>query len=111
VKNDLEKIKLKTTKSIDNKEFVDSKELDNIIIEKSYYIAPDTKRGNDRAYSLLVKNSERHKEDSHRKIILKDKENIVNIYVLRLMAWLCTGTSGMSYRNCQMCILAGPIST
>jgi DNA end-binding protein Ku len=54
-KNDLEKIKLKTIKSIDNKEFVDSKELDNIIIEKSYYIAPDTKRGNDKAYSLLVK--------------------------------------------------------
>jgi non-homologous end joining protein Ku len=54
-KNDLEKIKLNTTKSIDNKEFVDSKELDNIIIEKSYYIASDTKRGNDKAYSLLVK--------------------------------------------------------
>ena len=34
-KNDLDKIKLKTTKSIDIKEFVDSKELDPIIIEKS----------------------------------------------------------------------------
>ena len=54
-KNDLDKIKLKTTKSIDIKEFVDSKELDPIIIEKSYYVAPDTKRGNDKAYSLLVK--------------------------------------------------------
>jgi hypothetical protein len=54
-KNDPDKIKLKTTKSIGIKEFVDSKELDTIIIEKSYYVAPDTKRGNDKAYSLLVK--------------------------------------------------------
>ena len=34
-KNDLDKIKLKTTKSIDIKEFVDSKELDPINIEKA----------------------------------------------------------------------------
>jgi DNA end-binding protein Ku len=54
-KQDLETIKLKTTNSIDIKEFVDEKELDPIMIEKSYFIAPDNKNRNDKAYSLLVK--------------------------------------------------------
>src|SRR5262249_17183166 len=54
-KSDLEKVKLKTTKSIDIKEFVEFKELDPILIEKSYYVAPDTKHGNSKAFSLLVK--------------------------------------------------------
>jgi DNA end-binding protein Ku len=76
-KDDLNKIKLKTTKSIDIKEFVDSKELDPILIEKSYYVAPDTKRGNDKAYSLLVKILSDTKKIAIGKIILRDKENIV----------------------------------
>ena len=54
-KRDLETIKLKTTNTIDIKEFVDEKELDPIMIEKSYFIAPDNKNKNDKAYSLLVK--------------------------------------------------------
>ena len=37
-KQDLETIKLKSTNTIDIKEFVDEKELDPIIIEKSYFI-------------------------------------------------------------------------
>ena len=44
-KEDLEKIKVKTTKTIDIKEFIDTKEFDPILIEKSYYVAPDN--GND----------------------------------------------------------------
>jgi DNA end-binding protein Ku len=51
-KGDLDKIKLKTTNTIDIKEFVDEKELDPIMIEKSYYVAPDSKNKNDKAYSL-----------------------------------------------------------
>jgi DNA end-binding protein Ku len=54
-KQDLDKIKLKTTNTIDIKEFVDEKELDPIMIEKSYCVAPDNKNKNDKAYSLLVK--------------------------------------------------------
>ena len=38
-KQDLDKIKLKTTNTIDIKEFVDEKELDPIMIEKSYYVS------------------------------------------------------------------------
>ena len=54
-KGDLDSIKLKTTNTIDIKEFVDEKELDPIMIEKTYFIAPDNKNKNDKAYSLLVK--------------------------------------------------------
>jgi DNA end-binding protein Ku len=76
---DLEKIRLKTTKSIDIKEFVKSDELDPILIEKSYYIAPDTKRGNDKAFSLLVKVLSDTNKIAIGKIIIRDKENIVAI--------------------------------
>ncbi len=76
-KSDLEKVKLKTTKSIDIKEFVDFKELDPIPIEKSYYVAPDTKHGNSKAYSLLVKVLSDTKKIAIGKIVLRDKENIV----------------------------------
>jgi len=78
-KNDLDKLKLKTTKSVDIKEFVDSKELDPIVIEKSYYVAPDTKRGNDKAYSLLVRVLSDTKKIAIGKIVLRDKENIVSL--------------------------------
>ena len=42
-KQEFENIKLKTTRTIDIKEFVDTKELDPIFVQKSYYVAPDSK--------------------------------------------------------------------
>ena len=51
-KRDLETIKLKTTNTIDIKEFVDEKELDPIMIGKSYFIAPDNKNKNDKTKSI-----------------------------------------------------------
>ncbi|HEY7108966.1 MAG TPA: Ku protein [Nitrososphaeraceae archaeon] len=74
---DFDKIKIKSTKSIDIKEFVSFTELDPILIEKSYYIAPDTKKGNDKAYSLLSKVLTDSKKVAIGKIVLRDKENIV----------------------------------
>jgi DNA end-binding protein Ku len=76
-KQDLDKIKLKTTNTIDIKEFVDEKELDPIMIEKSYYVAPDNKNKNDKAYSLLVKVLTETKKIAVGKVIFKDKEHIV----------------------------------
>ena len=76
-KGDLDKIKLKTTKSIDIKEFVDYTELDPIFIGKSYFVAPDSKIGNDKAYSLLVKILQDTKKIAIGKIVLKDREHIV----------------------------------
>lgn len=76
-KEDLDKIKIKTTKSIDIKEFVDNKELDPIFVDKSYYVAPDPKSANDKAYSLLVKILKDGKKIAIGKVVLKDRENLV----------------------------------
>jgi len=54
-KEELNKVKLKTTHSIDIKEFIDYKDLDPILIDNSYYVATDTKKGNEKAYALLVR--------------------------------------------------------
>ncbi|MBV9177260.1 MAG: Ku protein [Nitrososphaeraceae archaeon] len=81
-KQDIDRIKLKSTNTIDVKEFVDEKELDPILIEKSYYIAPDNKKSknrNDRAYSLLVKVLTDTKKVAVGKVVLKDKEHLVVI--------------------------------
>ncbi|HZC88260.1 MAG TPA: Ku protein, partial [Nitrososphaera sp.] len=53
-KEELKKISIKTTKTIDIKEFVTEEELDPIFVEKSYYVGPDSKTGTDKAYSLFV---------------------------------------------------------
>lgn len=79
-KQDLDKIRLKTTNTIDVKEFVDEKEMDPLLIEKSYYIAPDNKKNkNDRAYSLLVKVLTDTKKVAVGKVVLKDKEHLIVI--------------------------------
>lgn len=77
-KNDLDKIKLKTTKSIDIREFVDATELDPILIEDSYYVAPTLKKGGgNKAYQLLSKVLSESQLIAVGKIILRYKENIV----------------------------------
>jgi DNA end-binding protein Ku len=76
-KSDLDKIKLKTTKSIDIKEFVEATELDPILIQESYYVAPVLKKGNDKAYQLLAKVLSDTDQVAVGKIILRYKENVV----------------------------------
>jgi DNA end-binding protein Ku len=76
-KSDLDKIKLKTTKSIDIREFVDVTELDPILIQESYYVAPVSKKGNEKAYQLLAKVLSETKQAAVGKIILRYKENVV----------------------------------
>jgi len=77
-KNDLDKIRLKTTKSIDIREFVDATELDPILIEDSYYVAPASKKGgSSKAYQLLSKVLSESQRIAVGKIILRYKENIV----------------------------------
>jgi DNA end-binding protein Ku len=91
-KEDLEKIKVKTTKTIDIKEFIDTKEFDPILIEKSYYVAPDN--GNDsqrnnkskkkiinsssiKAYNLFIDTIRETDKIAIGKVVLKDKEHLV----------------------------------
>lgn len=91
---DLEKIALESTRTINIKEFIDEQELDPLFVEKSYYIAPDStdKRGRkkakanpappvqDKAYSLLVKVLHDTKKAAIGKVVLRgEKERLVAI--------------------------------
>jgi len=77
-KKDIQNIKLKTTTTIDVKEFIEAKELDPLLIERSYYVAPDTKRGaGDKAYSLFVRILSETNKIAIGKVVFKDKEHVV----------------------------------
>ena len=75
-KQELENIKLKTTRSIDIKEFVDAKELDPIFVQKTYYVAPDTKTP-DKAYLLLVNILKNTDKVAIGKVVLREREQLV----------------------------------
>jgi DNA end-binding protein Ku len=93
-KQDLEKIAVESTRTINIKEFIDEQELDPLFVEKSYYIAPDSSdkrarkktKGNsapavqDKAYSLLVKVLHDTKKAAIGKVVLRgEKEHLVAI--------------------------------
>lgn len=96
-KQDLEKIAVESTRTINIKEFISEKELDPLFVEKSYYIAPDfidrrRKKGKgkdssstvttqDKAYSLLVKVLHDTKKAAIGKLVLRegDKEHLIAI--------------------------------
>jgi DNA end-binding protein Ku len=77
-KDDFEKIKIKTTKTIDIKEFIESEQLDPIFVEKSFYVAPDTKTV-DKAYILFVKVLNATKKVAIGKVVLREKEHLVAV--------------------------------
>ena len=86
-KEDLDKIKLKTTHTIDINEFIDSHDLDPLFIEKNYYIGPDSLKNRrnktssheitNKAYSLFVKILNETNKIAIGKVVLKDKEHLV----------------------------------
>jgi DNA end-binding protein Ku len=89
-KEEIENIKLKTTNTIEIKEFINLEEFDPLFIEKSYYIGPDTgkkKKGSDnttntipaKAYSLFVKILNETKKVAIGKVVLRDKEQLVGL--------------------------------
>ena len=75
-KQELESIKLNTTRTIDIKEFVDAKELDPIFVQKSYYVAPD-KNTPDKAYLLLVNILKNTDKVAIGKVVLREREQLV----------------------------------
>src|SRR5919199_631072 len=79
-KEDLDKIKLKTTQSIDVKEFIDSKYFDPLLIEKSYYVAPEKNKKTgaiDKAYTLFARVINETNKIAIGKVVLKDREHLV----------------------------------
>jgi DNA end-binding protein Ku len=76
-KGEIAKLKLKTTNSIEIQEFIDFDELDPILVDKSYYVAPSAKKGIDKPYLLLVKVLAETNRIAIGKIVLKDREDIV----------------------------------
>jgi DNA end-binding protein Ku len=94
-KQDLEKIAVESSKTIDIKEFIDEQELDPLFIEKSYYLVPDSaanKGGKkkvrnsssvtsqNKAYSLLVKVLHDMKKAAIGKVVLRsERERLVAI--------------------------------
>jgi DNA end-binding protein Ku len=81
-KDEIENIKLKSTNTIEVKEFINAEEFDAIFIEKNYYIGPDDgKKKNsqtpNKAYSLFVKILNETKKIAIGKVVLKDKEQLV----------------------------------
>ena len=81
-KEDIEGVKLKTTNTIEVKEFIDSKDFDPIFIEKNYYVGPDhgKKKKNEtstKAYSLLVKILNETGKIAVGKVVLREKEHVV----------------------------------
>ena len=81
-KEEIENIKLKSTNTIEVKEFIDAEEFDAIFIEKNYYIGPDDgKKKNSqtpsKAYSLFVKILNETKKIAIGKVVLREKEHLV----------------------------------
>jgi DNA end-binding protein Ku len=80
-KEEVENIKLKTTNTVEIKEFIGSEEFDPIFIEKSYYVGPDpgkkkTETSN-RAYSLFVKILHETRKIAIAKVVLREREQLV----------------------------------
>jgi DNA end-binding protein Ku len=79
-KEDIDTIKLKTTNTVEVKEFIDSEEFDPIFIEKNYYVGPDPGKKNEtsvKAYSLFVKILNETKKIAIGKVVLREKEQLV----------------------------------
>jgi DNA end-binding protein Ku len=80
-KEEIENIKLKTTNTVEVKEFIKSEEFDPIFIEKNYYVGPDPGKKKVeaamRAYSLLVKILHETNKIAIGKVLLREKEYMV----------------------------------
>jgi len=74
-KEDIEKLKLKTTKMIEIQEFVDASQIDPIYLEKSYYVVPE--ETGVKAYSLFVEALRVSNKVAIGKVVMRNKEYLV----------------------------------
>lgn len=85
---EIERIPLKTSKSIDILRFVDPKEIEPIYYDKVYYLEPD--EGGERAYVLLRETMKETGKVAFSKITFKNKEHVAVIRVFRGVLMLHT---------------------
>src|SRR5918999_3730110 len=80
-KEEIENIKLKTTNTVEVKEFIESEEFDPIFIEKNYYVGPDAGKKksetSNKAYALFVKILHETGKIAIGKVVLREKEQLV----------------------------------
>ena len=80
-KEEIENIKLKTTNTVEVKEFIESGEFDPIFIEKNYYVGPDAGKKkietSIKAYALFVKILHETGKIAIGKVVLREKEQLV----------------------------------
>jgi DNA end-binding protein Ku len=81
-KEEMDNVRLKSTNTIETKEFINAKEFDPIYIEKNYYVGPDpgkhkNSQTSNKAYSLFVKILNETNKIAIGKVVLKDKERLV----------------------------------
>ena len=81
-KEEMDNVRLKSTNTIEIKEFINAKEFDPIYIEKNYYVGPDpgkhkNSQTSNKAYSLFVKILNETNKIAIGKVVLKDKERLV----------------------------------
>ena len=74
-KEDLEKLRLKTTKAIEIQEFVDASQIDPLYLEKSYYVVPE--ETGIKAYSLFVEALRVANKVAIGKVVIRNKEYLV----------------------------------
>ncbi|MGI6453276.1 MAG: Ku protein [Syntrophomonadaceae bacterium] len=76
---DLDRIPLEDTKTIDILDFVDLNQVDPIYFDKSYYLEPS--QGGEKAYSLLVQAIEKTAKTAIARIIIRTKQSLAALRV------------------------------
>jgi len=85
---ELERIPVRASKSIEILRFVDIREIEPIYFDKSYYLEPA--EGGERAYALLREVIKDSGKVALAKITFKDKEHVAAIRIFKDVLLLCT---------------------
>jgi DNA end-binding protein Ku len=89
--DDLEKVPLESSRSIDIQQFVELEEIDPILYKKSYYLVPDETGA--KAYALLRTALSEESKVGIAKVSFRDKEHLAalrfdgDVFVLETMYW------------------------
>jgi DNA end-binding protein Ku len=88
-KSDFERVNIKSTQTVDIKEFVSLDEIDPMFFDRPYYLAPE--KGGGKAYALLRNALQNSKKVGIAKVVIKTREHLAavkplgNALVLELM--------------------------